>query len=76
MVQLQYGMVILQYCMVHNLLSIKKYTYNTVGLRRVSFFSEIRSLRSVTTVLAQTTPPPPTKKCPCGAAPIGLSSIN
>jgi hypothetical protein len=58
--------------MVHNLLSIKKYTYNTVGLRRISFFSEIRSLRSVTTFLAQTLPPPPTKKCPCGAAPIGL----
>jgi hypothetical protein len=26
---LQYGIVILQYCMVHNLLSIKKYTYNS-----------------------------------------------
>ena len=58
--------------MVHNLHSIKKYTYNTVGLRRISFFSEIRNPRSVTTFLAQTPPPPPTKKCPCGAAPIGL----
>ena len=59
--------------MVHNLLSIKKYTSNTVGLRRISFFSEIRSPpRSVTTFFVQTPPPPPTKKCPCGAAPIGL----
>ena len=62
-------MVILQYCIVHNLLL----TYNTVGLRRISFFLEIRSLQSVTNFFAQTPPPPPTKKCPRGAAPIGLS---
>ena len=61
-------MVILQYCIVHNLV----FTYNTVGLRRISFFSEIRSPRSVTNFFAQTPPPPPTKKCPRGAAPIGL----
>jgi hypothetical protein len=58
--------------MVHNLLSIKKYTYNTVGLRRISFFSEIRSLRSVTTFLAQTPPPPPTKKMPLRRSPYRL----
>jgi hypothetical protein len=52
--------------------SLLKYTYNTVGLRRISFFSEIRSLRSVTAFFAQTPPPPPTKKCTRGAAPIGL----
>ena len=33
-------------------------TYNTVGLRRISFFSEICSPRSVTNLFAQTHPPP------------------
>jgi hypothetical protein len=45
-------------------------------LRRISFFSEIRSPRSVTNFFAQTPPPPPTKKCPCGAAPIGLYKVK
>jgi hypothetical protein len=58
--------------MVHNLLSIKKYTYNTVGLRRISFFSEIHSLRSFTTFLAQTPPPPPHKKMPLRRSPYRL----
>ena len=34
-------------------------TYNTVGLRRISFFSEIRSPRSVTPFCAQPPPSPP-----------------
>ena len=44
--------------MVHNLLSILKYTYN-ISLRRISFFSEIRSPRSVTPFLCTKTPTPP-----------------
>jgi hypothetical protein len=44
--------------------SLLKYSYNTVGLRRISFFSEIRSPQSITNFFAQTPPPPPTKKCP------------
>ena len=39
-------------------------TYNTVGLRRISFFSEICSLRSVTNLFAKTHPPPPQKHPP------------
>ena len=39
-------------------------TYNTVGLRRISFFSEICSPRSVTNLFAQTRPPPPQKHPP------------
>ncbi len=56
--------------MVHNLLSIN--TYNTVGLRRISFFSEIRSPRSVTPFYAQTHTLPLPKKIHRGAAPFGL----
>ena len=52
-----------------------KYTYNTVGLRRISFFSEIRSPRSVTTFFAQT-PPPPHKKMPPRRSPYRLVLIN
>ena len=44
--------------------SLLKYSYNTVGLRRISFFSEICSPRSVTTFFAQTPPPPSTKNAP------------
>ncbi len=56
--------------MVHNLLSIN--TYNTVGLRRISFFSEIRSPRSVVTPFFLKRPLPPPKKCHRSEAPIGL----
>ena len=48
--------------MVHNLLSIN--TYNTVGLRRISFFSEIRSPRSVTPFFSKRPLPPPKKMPP------------
>ncbi len=64
-----YGNIAILYGTTQSLL---KYTYNIVGLRRISFFSEIRSQRSVTAFFAQTPPPPPTKKCTRGAAPISL----
>ena len=51
-----YGNIAILYGTTYSLL---KYTYNTVGLRRISFFSEIRSPLSVTTFFAQTPPPPP-----------------
>ncbi len=49
---------------------------NNVGLRRISFFSEIRCPRSVTPFYAQTPPLPPKKKIHHGAAPIGLWNSN
>ena len=45
--------------------------YNTVGLRRISFLSEIRS-PLLQHFLPKRPLPPPQKKCPRGAAPIGL----
>ena len=56
-----YGNIAILYGTTYSLL---KYTYNTVGLRRISFFSEICSPRSVTTFFAQTPPPPSTKNAP------------
>jgi hypothetical protein len=57
--------------MVHNLLSID--IYNTVGLRRISFFSEIRSLWSVTPFFSKRPLPPP-KKMPPRRSPYRLVS--
>jgi len=66
-ISIWYGNIAILYGTTYSLL---KYNYSTVGLRRISFFSEIRSPRNVKTYFAQT--PPPHKKMPCGAAPIGL----
>ena len=64
-------MVILQYCFVHNLLL----TYNTVGLRRISFFSEIRSPQSITN-FCPNAPSPPNKKMPPRRSPYRLVCIK
>jgi hypothetical protein len=57
--------------------SLLKYTYNTVGLRRISFFSEIRSPLSLTTFFAQTPPPPPpTKKMHPRRSPYQLVTVQ
>jgi hypothetical protein len=64
---LWYGNIEILYCKTNSLL---KYTYNTVGLRRISFFSEIRSPRSVRTFFAQTPPSPPQQKNAPAAQPL------
>ena len=51
-------------------------TYNTVGLRRISFFSEIRSPRSVTPFFDQRPPSPPKKKMPPRRSPYRLVISN
>ena len=44
---------------------VHKYTYNNISLRRISFFSDIRSPRSVTTTHTKTpSPPAPQKMAP------------
>jgi hypothetical protein len=48
-------------------------TYNIVGLRRISIFSEIRSPCGALQPFFQNAPFRPPKKCHRGAAPIGLS---
>ncbi len=64
-----------QYCNIAwytTYLSVK-YTYNNISLRRISFFSEISSPRSVTNTLIPKRPvPPPPKKMPPWCSPYRL----
>jgi hypothetical protein len=61
---LQYGNIVILYGTYTTYCLLIYYTYNTVGLRRISFFSEIRSPRSVTPFLTKRPRPPPKKMPP------------
>ena len=55
--------------------SLSKYTYNTVSLRRISFFSEIRSLRY--SLFCPNAPsPPPQKNAPAAQPLSACYNIN
>ena len=56
-----YGNIVILYGTYTTYCLLIYYTYNTVGLRRISFFSEIRSPRSVTPFLTKRPLPPPQK---------------